>query len=117
MEALTKTGKIIIQGSKITLKRMGIVGFLAEITSIVLFPFYFIMQTNTGNQIDINKIEKVEYSFGTKHLTRPRMKIYYGKSPRYVIFKRPFTNYENAGFELEKAITELEKLKVKIIKI
>lgn len=119
MEALTKSGRIIIEGGKITLKREGIVGAMASILSILMTPLYFVMGVNTDSVIDISKVERVEYTKGVPHIIRPHMKVYYGKPrPRLVLFKRPvidLANREGALEEMEKVVNELNRLGIKTI--
>ena len=119
MEALTKSGRIIIDGGKITLKREGAIGALAEIFALLLSPLHFVMGVNTDKVIEISLVEKVEYNQGIPNVTRPHMKIYYGKpKPRFVIFKRPFVdlaNREGALQEMEKVLLELNRLGIKTV--
>ena len=119
MEALTKSGRIIIDGGKITLKREGLLGALAEIHSFLWSPIYLLFGTNTDKVIELSKIERVEYNKGVPHITRPHMKIYYGKpKPRFVIFKRPIVDVANRGGaleEMQKVIDELNRLGIKTV--
>lgn len=121
MNAETKTGKIIIEGDIIRLERTGILGALASINEIIFFPLYFLMGVNIDTEIEIKKIEKVEYSYGIPNILRPHIKIYYGKKkPRLVIFKKPIRdvlNYKGAKLELEKVIIECDRLGIKRVKI
>jgi hypothetical protein len=121
MEAQTKSGRIIIENGSILLRREGIPGFLAAVSSVLLFPVRILTNASTDSSIPISKIEKVEYSQGVNFVTRPHMKVYYGKpKPRFVIFKRALVdldNYQGAVAEMEKAVAELKRLGVKTVKI
>lgn len=121
MQAITKTGEIIIEDWYIHLKRTGLPGLFATAYSFILSPVYSLMGVSTVNKIRITDIRKVEYSVGVENAARPHMKIYYGgKKPRYVIFKRPFAdvaNYQGAKAELEKTVNELSRLNVKVEKL
>jgi len=121
MQAETKSGKIIIENGKITLVREGFLGALAGFSQIILTPLHIILGTNTDKTIEISKIEKVEYTSGISHITRPHMKVSYGKpKPRFVIFKKPFVdlaNREGAISEMKKAVDELKRLGVNCIEV
>jgi hypothetical protein len=121
MEAQTKSGRIVIQGGKITLVREGILGGLAEIGQVIYTPLHMILGTNTDKTIEISRIKRVEYTKGLAYVTKPHIKIYYDKpKPRYVVFKKPFVdmaNRQGAISEMEKVIDELKRWGVTTVEI
>ncbi len=88
---------------------------------MILLPITLLMGTNTDTSININEIQRVDYTGGKEFLIRPHLKIFYGKpKPRLVIFKRVYIDLldrEGPINEMNKAVNEFKRLGIKVVEV